>query len=244
MMNKSLIIRVFIVATVLSSLFSCKTKDKNHTTNPKLITAEIKSLFNNQKELKNTIEDTIFLSTPNETSSAYQERNYEPYWINDEGLTNNGKSLIDFVINARNYGLIPEAYNVQKTTSHYNNLKTDSLWENARKNPKNWARMDILLTDAFLSISRNLDLGYIPLDSLIKDKSYNSSKYKNALVKILDGDNLIQVLESFEPTTPSYKELKKHLPEFLSKADFSKKMTFIDYPIKNQEKFIKQMMPI
>ena len=242
MMNKSLIIRVFIVATVLSSLFSCKTKDKNHTTNPKLITAEIKSLFNNQKELKNTIEDTIFLSTPNETSSAYKERNYEPYWINDEGLTNNGKSLIDFVINARNYGLIPEAYNVQKTTSQYNNLKTDSLWENARKNPKNWARMDILLTDAFLSISRNLDLGYIPLDSLIKDKSYNSSKYKNALVKILDGDNLIQVLESFEPTTPSYKELKKHLPEFLSKADFSKKMTFIDYPIKNQEKFVKQIL--
>jgi murein L,D-transpeptidase YcbB/YkuD len=241
-MNKSLIIRVFIVATVLSSLFSCKTKDKNHTTNPKLITAEIKSLFNNQKELKNTIEDTIFLSTPNETSSAYKERNYEPYWINDEGLTNNGKSLIDFVINARNYGLIPEAYNVQKTTSQYNNLKTDSLWENARKNPKNWARMDILLTDAFLSISRNLDLGYIPLDSLIKDKSYNSSKYKNALVKILDGDNLIQVLESFEPTTPSYKELKKHLPEFLSKADFSKKMTFIDYPIKNQEKFVKQIL--
>ena len=242
MMNKNLFIRVFIVATILSSVFSCKTKDKNHTTNRKLITAEIKSLFNNQKELKNTIEDTIILSTPNETSFAYQERNYEPFWMNDDGLTNNGKSLIDFVIHARNYGLIPEAYNVQKTTNQYNNLKIDTLWEHARKDPKNWARMDVLLTDAFLSISRNLDLGYIPLDSLSKDTSYNASKYRTALGKTLNSDNIIQVLESFEPTTPSYKELKKYLPEFLSNADFSKKLTFIDYPIKNQEKFITQII--
>ena len=242
MMHKNILIQVFIVATVLSSLSSCKTKNKSNSTNPSLITAEIKSLFNNQKESNNRIEDSIILSTPNETSSAYQERNYEPYWINAEGLTNNGKSLINFVINARNYGLIPEAYNVQKTTNQYNNLKIDTLWENARKNPKNWARMDILLTDAFLSISRNLDLGYIPLDSLSKDKSYISSKYRKALVKILDADNLIQILESFEPTTPSYKELKKHLPAFLSNTDFSKKLTFIDYPIKNQDKFINQII--
>ena len=242
MMHKNILIQVFIVATVLSSLSSCKTKNKSNSTNPSLITAEIKSLFNNQKESNNRIEDSIILSTPNETSSAYQERNYEPYWINAEGLTNNGKSLINFVINARNYGLIPEAYNVQKTTNQYNNLKIDTLWENARKNPKNWARMDILLTDAFLSISRNLDLGYIPLDSLSKDKSYISSKYRKALVEILDADNLIQILESFEPTTPSYKELKKHLPAFLSNTDFSKKLTFIDYPIKNQDKFINQII--
>ena len=242
MMHKNILIQVFIVATVLSSLSSCKTKNKSNSTNPTLITAEIKSLFNNQKELNNRIEDSIILSTPNETSSAYQERNYEPYWINADGLTNNGKSLINFVINARNYGLIPEAYNVQKTTNQYNNLKIDTLWENARKNPKNWARMDILLTDAFLSISRNLDLGYIPLDSLSKDKSYISSKYRKALVEILDADNLIQILESFEPTTPSYKELKKHLPAFLSNTNFSKKLTFIDYPIKNQDKFINQII--
>ena len=242
MMHKNILIQVFIVATVLSSLSSCKTKNKSNSTNPTLITAEIKSLFNNQKESNNRIEDSIILSTPNETSSAYQERNYEPYWINADGLTNNGKSLINFVINARNYGLIPEAYNVQKTTNQYNNLKIDTLWENARKNPKNWARMDILLTDAFLSISRNLDLGYIPLDSLSKDKSYISSKYRKALVEILDADNLIQILESFEPTTPSYKELKKHLPAFLSNTNFSKKLTFIDYPIKNQDKFINQII--
>jgi len=242
MMHKNILIQVFIVATVLSILSSCKTKNKSNSTNQTLITAEIKSLFNNQKESNNRIEDSIILSTPNETSSAYQERNYEPYWINAEGLTNNGKSLINFVINARNYGLIPEAYNVQKTTNQYNNLKIDTLWENARKNPKNWARMDILLTDAFLSISRNLDLGYIPLDSLSKDKSYISSKYRKALVEILDADNLIQILESFEPTTPSYKELKKHLPAFLSNTDFSKKLTFIDYPIKNQDKFINQII--
>ena len=59
MMHKNILIQVFIVATVLSSLSSCKTKNKSNSTNPTLITAEIKSLFNNQKELNNRIEDSI-----------------------------------------------------------------------------------------------------------------------------------------------------------------------------------------
>lgn len=242
MKQKNLLNSLFIVALIISSIYSCKTKNQNNTINPKLVTSEIKALFNNQKEVKNSIEDSIILATPNETSSVYQERNYEPYWINDEGLTNNGKSLIDFVVNARKYGLIPEAYNVQKTSKQYNDLNIDTLWENARKNPKNWARIDVLLTDAFLSISRNLDFGYIPLDSLNKDKSYNPSKYRAALAKIINGDNVIQILESFEPTTPAYKELKKNLPTFLSQANFSKKLTFIDYPITNQGKFVSQII--
>jgi len=77
---------------------------------------------------------------------------------------------------------------------------------------------------------------------LSKDKSYNSAKYRNGLAKTINSDNIIQILESFEPTTPSYKELKKHLPIFLSNADFSKKLTFIDYPIKSQDKFISQII--
>jgi len=131
MLYKNFHKNVFIVVLVFSSFYSCKTKNQDKTLNPKLVTAEINSLFNNQKE--NIIEDSIILSTPNETSTVYQERNYEPYWINNEGLTINGKNLIKFVANARNYGLIPEAYNVQKTSKQYNDLKIDTLWESARK---------------------------------------------------------------------------------------------------------------
>jgi murein L,D-transpeptidase YcbB/YkuD len=77
---------------------------------------------------------------------------------------------------------------------------------------------------------------------LNKDKTYNSTKYRTALAKTINSDNVIQILESFEPKTASYKELKKHLPQFLSKANFSKKLTFIDYPITNQSKFISQII--
>ena len=241
-MNNKFLSKIFIVSLLISSIISCKSNDKNQTTSTKLIATEIKNLFENQKEPKTSIEDSSILTTPNETIAAYKDANYEPLWIKDEGLTNNGQTLINFITNARSYGLIPEAYNVQKITSHYNKLQLDSLWENERKNQKNWARIDILLTDAFLSITRNLDRGYIPLDSLSKDATYSAAKYKEALINTSKTDNLLQILESFEPKSKSYIDLKKLLPNFLSSADFSKKYTFIDYPITNKNKFIAQII--
>lgn len=241
-MNNKFLSKIFIVSLLISSIISCKSNNKSQTTSTKLIATEIKNLFENQKEPKTSIEDSSILTTPNETIAAYKDANYEPLWIKDEGLTNNGQTLINFITNARSYGLIPEAYNVQKITSHYNKLQLDSLWENERKNPKNWARIDILLTDAFLSITRNLDRGYIPLDSLSKDATYSAAKYKEALINTSKTDNLLQILESFEPKSKSYIDLKKLLPDFLSSADFSKKYTFIDYPITNKNKFISQII--
>ena len=241
-MNNKFLSKIFIVSLLISSIISCKSNNKSETTSTKLIATEIKTLFDNQKEPKTSIEDSSLLTTPNETIAAYKDANYEPLWIKDEGLTNNGKTLINFIINARSYGLIPEAYNLQKITSQYNKLQLDSLWEKERKNPKNWARIDILLTDAFLSITRNLDRGYIPLDSLSKDATYTAAKYKEALINTSKTDNLLQILESFEPKSKSYQDLKKLLPNFLSAADFSKKYTFIDYPITNKNKFVAQII--
>jgi len=241
-MNNKFLSKIFIVSLLISSIISCKSNNKSETTSTKLIATEIKTLFDNQKEPKTSIEDSSLLTTPNETIAAYKDANYEPLWIKDEGLTNNGQTLINFIRNVRSYGLIPEAYNLQKITSQYNKLQLDSLWENERKNPKNWARIDILLTDAFLSISRNLDRGYIPLDSLSKDVTYSAAKYKEALINTGKTDNLLQILESFEPKSKSYQDLKKLLPNFLSAADFSKKYTFIDYPITNKNKFVAQII--
>ena len=241
-MNNKFLSKIFIVSLLISSIISCKSNNKSETTSTKLIATEIKTLFDNQKEPKTSIEDSSLLTTPNETIAAYKDANYEPLWIKDEGLTNNGQTLINFIRNARSYGLIPEAYNLQKITSQYNKLQLDSLWEKERKNPKNWARIDILLTDAFLSITRNLDRGYIPLDSLSKDATYSAAKYKEALINTRKTDNLLQILESFEPKSKSYIDLKKLLPNFLSSADFSKKYTFIDYPITNKNKFIAQII--
>jgi murein L,D-transpeptidase YcbB/YkuD len=241
-MNNKFLSKIFIVSLLISSIISCKSNNKSETTSTKLIATEIKTLFDNQKEPKTSIEDSSLLTTPNETIAAYKDANYEPLWIKDEGLTNNGQTLINFIRNARSYGLIPEAYNLQKITSQYNKLQLDSLWEKERKNPKNWARIDILLTDAFLSISRNLDRGYIPLDSLSKDATYSAAKYKEALINTRKTDNLLQILESFEPKSKSYQDLKKLLPNFLSAADFSKKYTFIDYPITNKNKFVAQII--
>jgi murein L,D-transpeptidase YcbB/YkuD len=241
-MNNKFLSKIFIVSLLISSIISCKSNNKSETTSTKLVATEIKTLFDNQKEPKTSIEDSSLLTTPNETIAAYKDANYEPLWIKDEGLTNNGQTLINFIRNVRSYGLIPEAYNLQKITSQYNKLQLDSLWENERKNPKNWARIDILLTDAFLSITRNLDRGYIPLDSLSKDATYSAAKYKEALINTGKTDNLLQILESFEPKSKSYQDLKKLLPNFLSAADFSKKYTFIDYPITNKNKFVAQII--
>lgn len=107
-MNNNFLYKLFIVALLISSITSCKSKNKNFSTSTKLIATEIKSLFDKLKEPKNLIEDSSLLTTPIETVAAYKEANFEPFWIKDEGLTNNGQTLIDFIANARSYGLIPK----------------------------------------------------------------------------------------------------------------------------------------
>lgn len=241
-MKNKFLLKLFIVALFISGIASCNSKNNSSSTSTKLISTEIKTLFDNQKEPKISIEDSSVLTTPNETIAAYKDANYEPFWIKNEGLTNNGQTLIHFIVNARSYGLIPEAYNLKNIKSKHDKLQLDSLWEKERKDPKNWAKIDILLTDAFLSISRNLDRGYIPLDSLTKDATYSATKYKEALLNTSKSENLIKVLESFEPKSKLYKNLKKLIPGFLSSADFSKKYTFIDYPVNNKNKFIAQII--
>jgi murein L,D-transpeptidase YcbB/YkuD len=241
-MNKHFFSRLFVILVCLSCLAACKNSNNDNNTDAKLISSEIKSLFNNYKQNTRLIEDSILLSSPDETLSSYDTKSYDPFWIEPNGLSDNGKSLIKFIENATNFGLIPEAYNAIILSNNYNSIFADSLWKNARKDSKKWAKLDILLTDAFLSISRHLDCGYVPLDSLKKDSTYNPEKYKEALYKIFASKNIQSILESFEPTSLAYTNIKRELPQFLKNVDLSKKYTYLEYPIKNSEKFISKLI--
>ena len=100
-MNNKFLSKIFIVSLLISSIISCKSNNKSETTSAKLVATEIKTLFDNQKEPKTSIEDSSLLTTPNETIAAYKDANYEPLWIKDEGLTNNGQTLINFIRNVK-----------------------------------------------------------------------------------------------------------------------------------------------
>jgi murein L,D-transpeptidase YcbB/YkuD len=242
-MNKHLFSRLFATLIFLLCLAACKNNNNNNNkTDAKLISSEIKSLFNNYKPKTRLIDDSILLTSPDETLSSYDTKSYNPFWIEPNGLTENGKSLIKFIENATSYGLMPEAYNSIILSHNYNSILVDTLWANARKDSKNWAKLDLMLTDAFLSISRHLDRGYVPLDSLKKDNTYNPEKYKDGLYKIYENKDLKTMLESFEPSSIAYKNIKKQLPQFIKNADLSKKYTYLEYPIKNSEKFIKNLI--
>jgi murein L,D-transpeptidase YcbB/YkuD len=223
-------------------MLACKNNSNTNSTDAKLISKEISSLFANYKQNTRLIEDSILLSSPDQTLSAYDKKEFALFWIDANGLSNNGKSLIDFIENARNYGLMPEAYNSIILSKQFNSLQADSAWKNTRRESKNWAKLDLLLTDAFLSITRHLDRGYVPLDSLKKDDTYNPEKYMAALNKVDGSDNILSTFKSFEPTSVAYTNIKNQLPQFLKNADFSKKYTYLEYPIKNSEKFILKLI--
>ena len=97
-----------------------------------------------------------------------------PVNINQSGLrqektTPEGSSFINLIQNSRLWGLFPNDY-------HYYMLsfidRAFALDTNAARNAALWARKDILLTDAFFQMAKDLKQGRIPYDSCYPSHGY------------------------------------------------------------------------
>src|SRR4029077_7736261 len=95
--------------------------------------------------------------------SLYDANQYQPIWLRHCRSTPEGTSFINLIQNSRLWGLFPNDY-------HYNILafinRAFALDTNAARNAALWARKDLLMTDAFFKMVRDLKRGRIPFDSV------------------------------------------------------------------------------
>ncbi|HEY6505604.1 MAG TPA: L,D-transpeptidase family protein [Chitinophagaceae bacterium] len=169
------------------------------------------------------IGDSIFLSHLPLLQELYEKKNYEPAWSNQERWKPLGDSMFQFVANARLYGLFPGDYHFSELDTISKRFLSDSLGVKDRKDAALWSKADLMLTDAFLRMIKDIKLGRLPKDSITlrKDSVLTNDFYFQQWAAMEQAGSLTQVMNALEPKHKGYLELKAGIQKFLDNANDS-----------------------
>jgi murein L,D-transpeptidase YcbB/YkuD len=235
----------FLPCLIAGMLFTaCKNKgervpEKDIIVNPLKLsenTAEdIHHTLDYLKLHQNKLNDSVVISFSTLIDSLYDANQYQPIWFRNDKTIPEGTSFLNLIQNSRLWGLFPNDY-------HYNILsfidRAFALDTNAARNAALWARKDILLTDAFFQMAKDLKKGRIPYDTvtLRADTVLGNAFYTTTINEALQTGNVSQVLHNLEPRSKGYDSLKTYIASFLDSASFGP-YTHLDYPYTDSVSF-------
>lgn len=189
------------------------------------------------------LEDSIQLSYSEAISNVYDENGFVPIWSDAGQSKQQADSMLVLVRDALHYGLFPQHYHADNLQNLQIALAADTSGTSARRDIALWTRYELLLTDAFIGIARDLDVGRLAIDStfLRADSIFQPKLYLDQLKQLLNGASLSSIMHAFEPKHSDYHTLKKGLLRFLDTAQIQTKETYIDYPYRDSMVFINQL---
>ncbi|HEX6845663.1 MAG TPA: L,D-transpeptidase family protein [Chitinophagaceae bacterium] len=196
----------------------------------------IESFLDYSASKNGRIDDSTVLYQLPALRKIYKQKVFTPQWSSSQKWLAQGDSLLLFIENARLYGLFPEDYHSQQLTTIKNLFAADTFKDKTTKDAAAWARADLMLSDAVISIFHDIKLGRLPNDSItlrkdsILTEEFISSKFNAAA----SGLSLDVIVSTLEPKHKGYRELKAAVRSFLDKADFSP-IVPISFPNKNRE---------
>ncbi len=167
------------------------------------------------------IDDTIQLFFTKGVRLIYDNNDFITLWSSEEQWTPLGDSMRNFIAAVKQYGLFPEDYHFSFLDSLAAVFVKDSLAKAARRDAVLWAKADIVLTDAFIHIAKDLKLGRLPQDSITqrKDSILTDEFYAQKFQELQKKKSLPAVLDSLEPKNHGYQSLKAAIKNFLDSAD-------------------------
>lgn len=203
-------------------------------TNPnamdKEVAAQIESVLNKLADNSGKINDSIPLNLPQIVTEFYKKSDQKPVWSSTEKWQPLADSLFTFIKNAENEGLFPNDYHYDILKILKDTLDRDSV---ARMNVNFWTKADLLLTDGFMHIIKDLKQGRLQADSLSlnKDSVLVDKFFIASLNRLLEKKDLTGLLVSLQPKHKKYWELKKGIKRFVDSMD-RRVFTHITYPYK------------
>jgi L,D-transpeptidase YcbB len=213
--------------------------EKDIVVNPQKLsqstTEDIHHTLDYLKDHEGKLNDTVQFRYTRLIDSFYEMNQYQPVWQREDRTIPEGTAFINLIANCRLWGLFPNDY-------HYNMLsfidRAFALDTNAARNAAFWARKDLLLTDAFFKMAKDLKQGRIPFDTvtLRTDTLLKDSFYIASLKEALQTGNVSQVLHNFEPRSRGYDSLKSYISVFLDSANFAL-YTYLPYPYTDSAAF-------
>ncbi len=172
----------------------------------------------------------------------YRNNAFAPFWSSNEKWFPSADSLCQFIESSRLYGLFPEDYHIKEIQAIRERFDNDSLATGDRKNASLWSRADIMLTDAFVQVIRDIKLGRLPNDSvtLSKDTVLANEFYQQQLNLLQRSDSLSGIINSLEPRQRGYELLKEGIGKFLDSASFLE-FTHVPLPGRDSLNFRKTL---
>jgi murein L,D-transpeptidase YcbB/YkuD len=167
------------------------------------------------------IDDTSRLVYTKLMQSIYESNQFATLWSSKEQWRPLADSLMRFIAASKLYGLFPADYHFTRLDSLNQSFLIDTLAIASRTDAVKWAKADLMLTDGFLHIIKDLKLGRLPADSMTqrKDSVLSDSFYLQQLQTLQQNNSLTAVFQSVEPTHRGYKALKEGIKQFLDSAD-------------------------
>lgn len=168
------------------------------------------------------IDDSIQLNNIKQVQLIYENNQFGTLWSNKEQWTPMGNSLRNFIGEAKLYGLFPEDYHFPVLDSINRKFQQDTFAKAARRDAVLWSKADLMLTDAFLHMVKDVKLGRLPDDSISqrKDSVLTDEFYLQQFQLLRQRGSLTEVFHSLEPRHLGYQSLKAGIKKFLDSADY------------------------
>jgi L,D-transpeptidase YcbB len=245
--RKRLLPLAVIILWYSGLLFSCrhhpKEPEKDMVRKPaqmeEHVSGDLKKMLEFALSNKGKLNDTTFLGYEKLLDSIYGRSDHNPLWSDKEKWLPPGDSLYTFIEGCKAYGLFPSDYHYAPLAFIHRVLLEDSM---ARKNAAIWARADLMLTDAFFSLVKDLKQGRLAYDSvtLRKDTVLPAELYTGNLLAALAPNSVRATLEALEPTHKGYDSLKACLKGFLATTHF-RRLTWLPYPYTDSLSFYQSL---
>ena len=232
------------VAIFVLCLSSCKEKTKPEeiviVKAPEKMDDKVKELIRSFLEYSASkngrMDDSTILYQLPVLADIYKQKTFTPQWSSSQKWLTQGDSLLLLIENAKLFGLFPTDYHSHQLSVIKKLFAKDVFKDKETQDAASWARADLMLSDALISIFHDIKLGRLPTDSItlrkdsVLTEEFISSKFNAAA----SGLSLEVILSTLEPKHQGYRELKEAIRDFLDKADFNP-ITQISFPNKNQQ---------
>jgi murein L,D-transpeptidase YcbB/YkuD len=237
------IIHVLLMLSVITALNACQSREKpperdivqTEESWEIRTTRNIQANLSYALENKGKLNDSVYLEHIQLANTAYKDNQHELIWSIKGQPNRLAENLFSFISQAKLYGLFPNDYGFGQLNNFRALVAADSL---AQKDAALWARHDLMLTNSFFSLVRDIKHGRLPKDSttLRRDTLITDSFYLAQLRSAVESRQLSEVFASLEPKHAGYDSIKAYLPVFLDSANFAP-YTKLSYPFKDSVAF-------
>jgi murein L,D-transpeptidase YcbB/YkuD len=151
----------------------------------------------------------------------YRDRQYAPVWFDEQRLTEQARELVGILRQARSEGLNPEDYHVSAISALIDLQRIFNAYEELW-NASALARLDILLTNAFLRYAGHLTLGRVD-PAAVYPREWRAVQRQADVVQVLrfslEQGRVAEALADMAPAYSDYFQLRDCLARYRRLAE-------------------------